>query len=94
VLHNTLKLSDLTTRFHTVVNSIHMTCKNFKWKILYVYPYGRIKFHVTLCNSVSENALIYIANIFLDAVILVCVMKEIIFEKFYTLFKGILLHVN
>jgi hypothetical protein len=36
----------------------------------------------------------FIAHIFLVAAILVCVMKEIIFENFYTLFKGIPLHVN
>ena len=61
---------------------------------MYVYPYGRIKFHVTVCNSLSENALICIANIFIAATILVCVMKIISFENCYTFFKGILLHVN
>ena len=34
------------------------------------------------------------ANIFLVAVILVCVMKEISFENYYTFFTGILLHVD
>jgi len=63
---------------------------------LYVYPYGRIKFDVGLRISVPENAQICIANIFLVAAILVCVIKEISVKNFYTFFKGTLrvLHVN
>jgi len=87
LLHNTLKLSDLTSHFHNVINSIYLTCAILQWKVLYVYPYGRTKYHVTVCNSVSENAPICIANVFLVATILVCVMKEINFENFYTFLR-------
>jgi len=94
LLHSTLKLSDLTSQFHTVINSICLICTTFEWKVLCVYPYDRIKFHVTVCNNESEDALICTENIFLVAAIFVCVMKEITFENCYTFFKGILLQVN
>ena len=93
-MHNTLKLSGLTSQFRTVVNSIYLTRKIFQWKVLCVYAYGLIKFHVTVCNSVSEGALVCIANIFLLAAILFCVMREISFENCYAFFKCILFRVN